>query len=156
VLLAQPDALYVGGLFHEANAGGAVPVAAYGLARWNGSEWQSVGGPAQGPLGYVHALYSDGTRLVVGGLFSLTQTSPSQAIPSPSLVLFERGRWSAAPVSIGNGQILEAVFALSASSTGVRAAGRFGETGGRPASHLSELTLPLFRSGFEDGESLQP
>lgn len=156
VLLAQPDALYVGGLFHEANAGGAVPVAAYGLARWNGSEWRSVGGPAQGPLGYVHALYSDGARLVVGGLFSLTQTSPSQAIASPSLVLFERGRWSAAPVGIGNGHIAEAVFALSASSTGVTAAGRFGEAGGQPASHFSQLTLPLFRSGFEDGESLQP
>lgn len=53
--------LYVGGSFEKAGE-----VTVNGLARWNGTNWQSVGG---GVHGTVNALAVSGTNLYIGGKF---------------------------------------------------------------------------------------
>lgn len=148
-LQAEADGLYVGGMFHEANAGGAVPVPASSIARWTGSQWQALGGPGQGPIGYVFALHLQENQLLVGGLFSHIRVSNDQEIPSNSLAVFERGRWAQATAVVGSGQAFEFVAALQGDIHGIDVAGRFGEAGGRPASHVARIELPMFASGFE-------
>ncbi len=153
VLRAGADGLYVGGLFHEANAGAPVPVAASSLARWTGSEWQALGGPDQGPVGYVYALHQHEDRLLVGGEFSRIRTAGGQEIASNALAVFGPAGWARSETMAGRGRNREFVYALEGDAVGVHAAGGFGEVRGQPASHLARIDISLFASGFEGDEA---
>ncbi len=70
--------LYVGGCFGTANSGGSDPIAASNIARWNGSQWSTLG---SGTDGTVRALaLSDPDMLYVGGDFNLAGNQPSSRI----------------------------------------------------------------------------
>lgn len=58
--------LYVVGPTYLADSG----VPAYGVLRWNGSDWVTVGGGIDDPNGYAYSATDWGTNLVVGGQFA--------------------------------------------------------------------------------------
>jgi hypothetical protein len=154
VMQAGADGLYVGGLFHEANAGAAATVPVWSIARWTGSDWQALGGPGQGPIGYVYALHLQGNRLQVGGLFSRVRATDNQDIPSSSIAVFDEDGWTPSATGVGRGQNFEFVAALHGDGESTYAAGRFGVADGQPASHLVRIDLPMFASGFEAEEAV--
>jgi hypothetical protein len=144
--------LFAGGRFTLADAGSSNEVAVNNIARWTGTRWLPVGGPGQGPEGTVNALIVLGDQLAVLGDFRRVRTGPASVLPARGIVLYGPGGWSAPrEFSIGASALADQASVLLPWNNGVLIAGRFGQQGARPASHLVWTPAPLFSSGFEAG-----
>lgn len=101
--LAEFDgSLYVGGDFIEVDGEGGVPSRA--VARWDGTQWHSVGGVAGTDLATTAiAMTVQGGRLVVGGEFKWagTELDYGSAVVSWMIAGFDGSEWSA--IGTGNG-----------------------------------------------------
>ncbi len=108
------------------------------IARWNGSQWQSLGAGITAPeLGGVHALALYQGQLVAAGVFSAAGGQPVSNI----------ARWNGAtwqPLGTGfiGGGSLDGVRALIVHNLGLIAAGTFTSAGGQPASNIAAGTAP--------------
>jgi hypothetical protein len=112
-------ALYVGGLFFSAGK-----YAANGIARWDGSEWSALDGPAgTGVNGSVFSLTVYDGALIAGGLF--TQAG---GVTSNNIARWNGREWSA--LGTGTSGQLPGVFSLTVFHGTLIAAGGFTEAGG--------------------------
>ncbi len=107
-----------------------------GIARWTGVAWETVAGGVAGKNGhYVHAAYSSGNDLYIGGAFDTagsTQTS--------GMAVLRGGNWE----SVGNdaagvaegGKELPYVHAIAELDGDLFFGGNFGVAGSHPASNI--------------------
>jgi len=116
------------------------PIRASGIARWDGQEWHSLGGPDQGwgINGIVYALATGGNnRLYAAGSF--TEAGNQQATRIAS---WNGTTWT----PLGNG-LNNTVYALHSRADQLFAGGAFTEAGGQPANHIARWNgsnwLPL-------------
>jgi hypothetical protein len=118
--------LYVGGSFKNANAGGASPVAANGIALWNGA-WSSLNASIGfGADSSVRALALSGGNLYVGGSFR-TVYNGATGLQANFVAMWNGNLWSplgsdAGPT--GNG-VNSTVFALAVSGSSLFVGGFF-------------------------------
>ncbi|MDW8391392.1 MAG: hypothetical protein RMK84_14800, partial [Oscillochloridaceae bacterium] len=121
-LAASGGDVYVGGAF--TNAAG-IPQADY-VARWDGTNWNALGGGANGALNsQVYALAVSGGDVYVGGDFT-----NAAGIPQADYVARWNGSsWSALGGG-GNGALSGPVFALAVSGGDVYAGGNFTNAAG--------------------------
>jgi hypothetical protein len=95
--------LFVGGEFPEANTS-STTVTANGLARWDGSAWNSVGADqGSGTDGRIHTLATDGSNLYVGGFFSSVNTDGLLTVAASNIARWDGASWSRLGSSGGNG-----------------------------------------------------
>lgn len=130
-LLVHDGELYAGaGVWFEGTR------ALNGIARWTGVAWETVAGGVSGKNGhYVHAAYSSGAELYIGGTFDTagsTQTS--------GLAVLRGGTWEgvgsdAAGVAEG-GKELPYVHAIAELEGDLFFGGNFGVAGSHPASNI--------------------
>ncbi len=118
--------LYVGGVFDHAGA-----VAANNLARWNGANWEAVGG---GVTGSVMALETVSGGMYVGGYFSQAGTISANNIAYRD---FQTASW----LPLGSG-VDDAIYAMEyePTSSSLFAGGDFGTAGGVEAIRLARYT----------------
>lgn len=119
--------LYVGGAFTTAGSTNTA-----GIARWDGTQWHSVGG---GIKGLVYTLATDGTNLFVGGLFSLAGNTAAT-----NLATWDGTNWS----SLGALHRPEepnsnwaGVYSLLTDGTNLFAGGNFSSAGGISATNIA-------------------
>ncbi len=126
-LAAVGDELYVGGAF--AAAGGQP---ASNIARWNGSQWSTLGAAElNGVNGVVLDLASAGSELYVGGGFAL-----AGGAPAPGIARWNGSAWSALGAGVGaSGDGL--VYAVLVAGSDVYVGGSFSQAGGQPASNVA-------------------
>ncbi len=123
--------LLVGGDFTEA---GGQP--AFGVARWNGSTWSSLGnGSANGVNNGVYALAVLGSDLYVGGSFST-----AGGAPAASIARWNGSTWSA----LGHG-VNGNVRALAVRDGVLYVGGTFTLAGGLPANGLARWDGQVWR-----------
>ncbi len=96
-LLVVGNDLYVGGNF--AQAGG---IASPGVAKWNGTNWSSIGGGIPNVTS-VRALAWDGQKLYVGGQF--------QIVGSQSVAAWDGTKWL--PMALGLSSTGQSTYALA-------------------------------------------
>jgi hypothetical protein len=125
--------VYAGGNF--SNAGGTP---ANHIARWNGTNWSTLGSGV-GETNYddptVYAMAVSGNDLYVGGRFSL-----AGGIPANNIAKWNGTNWSA--LGSGIGPWLDAgsalVYALAVSGSNLYAGGIFTVAGGNPANYIAK------------------
>ena len=135
--IAGTGDVYLGGDF--TSAGG---VAANGVARWNGTAWNSLStGAANGVRGGVLALALAGSgEVYVGGYFTSSGGGNSSAATS-TLVKWNGSTWSAVGTGAANGLqgINGSVYAVAVASSGdVYIGGFFSQAGGVSASNVAK------------------
>lgn len=120
--------LYAGGSFTEADGNGANYV-----ARWDGDSWTPVGsGSANGVNGYqTAALLTDGTRLFVGGPFTLAGGAPANDV-----AIWDGSNWSAMGSGSGDG-LSRLVQAVAAVGGDTYVGGYFAQAGSEAANHIA-------------------
>jgi hypothetical protein len=143
-------ALYAGGFFTHVDA-----IAANRVARWSGSAWSTLDGPAgNGTNDIVWALasYDDGggPALYAAGLFTQAGGSPVERIAR-----WDGVAWSSLPDPSGLG-LNDQAFALRSWDDGDGPAlwvgGGFSTAGGKVSSHVARWSCGLiFADGFESG-----
>ena len=125
------------GLFSR-RRGGALPA----IARWDGSNWNAVGG---GLNGTVYALAKFGGKLVAGGDFHGSgNTSPSY------LAIWDGNSWSAA-----GGGVNGPVYSLLVNGGMLCAGGVFSTAGGAAANSIAQwdgANWSTLGSGLQQGE----
>ncbi len=116
--------LYVGGMFDHAG-----PVPASSIARWDGQQWDALGGGLQSSGGglAVDAILAEGTNVFVGGLFS-----SAGGVAATNLARWDGQAWSA----VGGGTDGE-VHALAFFGDTLFAAGTFNHAGGLSVAGLA-------------------
>lgn len=114
--------LIAGGLF--TSAGGA-PAAH--IARWNGLNWQGLGG---GVNNHVESLCTHAGRLIVGGAFTATPQQPGQCITT----------WTGLGWEALGGGVNGDVLALLSFNGDLIAGGYFTSAGGVPAGRIARWT----------------
>ncbi|OAS14275.1 S-layer homology domain-containing protein [Paenibacillus oryzisoli] len=112
--------LYVGGSFTTA---GGTP--ASHIAKWDGSQWSSLG---TGLNSYVFAIAASGADVYAGGIFST-----AGGTPVGSIAKWNGSNWS----NLGTGTN-GSVYAIAVSGTDVYAAGNFSTAGGVPATNIAK------------------
>jgi hypothetical protein len=117
--------LYIGGGFIV--VGGVV---ANFIAKWDGSNWSSVG---SGLNDGVRALAVSGNDLYVGGYFTRATNSGGSAVTVNRIAKWDGSNWSA----LGSGMNY-AVLALAASSNGLYAGGVFTTAGGTTVNQIAK------------------
>jgi hypothetical protein len=119
--------LYIGGSFtHVGN------IAANGVAKWNGTNWSSMGlGIVLGPGEAVYGLATSGNDLFVGGTFQ-----KAGGVTVNGIAKWNGTNWSAlgSGVSIVSG---DGVYVLEASGGNLYAAGRFSSISGVSANRIA-------------------
>jgi trimeric autotransporter adhesin len=130
-LLYDDGVLYAAGGFTQA---GATPV--NHIAQWNGTDWQSLGEGADGP---VHCLLKRGEILYAGGEFST-----AGGVPASRIACWNGHEWRAlgggfSRGMLPNGNVVEPIVrALALSEHGlIYAGGNFTVAEGRAANHLA-------------------
>ena len=126
--------VYAGGDFSQ--AGGA---AATGIARWNGTVWNSLGtGPGNGVSGgavYALAINAAGD-LYVGGTFSQAGTGAASRVAR-----WNGTNWNTLGTGVSDGAYGGSVFALAVNLAGeVYAGGYFVQASGTAASNIAKWT----------------
>lgn len=117
-------ALYAGGRFSSADGGGAAI-----LARWDGSQWQTVGG---GMDGSVSVLTARPDGLYVGGSFT-----HAGGVAVNGIARWDGTNWHALGSGVG-GQSPNGVSALAFAKDGsLFAGGCFTTAGGLPANYIA-------------------
>ncbi len=144
--------LYVGGRFFTVNAGGANPISAQALARWDGGAWHAVGsGSNAGPNYDVFDIRGHEGMLFIAGYFDrITNGNVSQ--PIGKLAKWDGQSWSSIGSGIGVGNNAYAYALLPDEFGGMYVGGGFGTAGGKPSSNLARFDLTdysIFSSGFE-------
>lgn len=126
--------LYVGGAF-SAIAG----VAAWGVARWNGTDWSALGPPGnQGVNSMVQALASDGTQLYVGGVFLAAGDVPVGRVARwNGSAWFSLGEGAENGVGVAPGATPAVVSSLAISGASVLVGGQFTRAGSLPVTNLA-------------------
>ncbi len=120
--------VYIGGNFTTLNS---QPIAY--LARWNGTQWSSVGG---GVNGSIRALTTDGFNLFAGGEFSMAGTTEANNIAK-----WDGAGWSALVEQGGltNG-VNNTVRAIALGGDGIYVGGDFSIAGGTNANFAARYT----------------
>ena len=131
IALGPDGALYVGGDFggHEGHHGHA-------LARWDGSNWSSIGDAGSTSAHSVNALVADAVRVCAGGSFPNVGGTPASNVAcyDPSA-----DDWSALDGGVSGG-IIEAVNSLVLTEGVLYVGGRFtraGDTGSLSAQNVA-------------------
>jgi hypothetical protein len=115
--------LYVGGDMRTADG-----IVVDGIAKWNGSQWLSVGGGIN-PNGRVYELEIYNNELYAAGLFSFT------ALNTTSIARWNDSTWN----EVGPGGIAGAVYSLGIFDNELYAGGPyFTEAGGVPVHHIAK------------------
>jgi hypothetical protein len=111
--------VYAGGLFDSAGV-----IKAKNIAKWNGVNWDSLGG---GVNGKVKALTYYRGKLYVGGVFSMAGNAPAN-----NIAVWDGIQWSA----LGNG-VNGAVYALTIHKDNLIVGGAFSMAGSAPVSNIA-------------------
>ncbi|HUI31923.1 MAG TPA: T9SS type A sorting domain-containing protein [Candidatus Acidoferrales bacterium] len=111
-------------------AGGS---SAFGIARWDGTNWSSLGGSTNAPGGNVFALALSGSNVYVGGYFPT-----AGSIVANNIAVFNKSTstWSSLGTTTANG-VDSHVDAIAVSGSNVYAGGGFTHAGGLPANHIA-------------------
>ena len=117
--------LYIGGKFIVVGE-----VFAYRIAKWNGSDWSSLGG---GLSGEVNALAASGSNVYAGGNFTMATNVGGGAIEVNYIAHWNGSNWSA----LGTGMDWT-VNALAASGSDVYAGGDFWQAGGNAIKYVAK------------------
>jgi hypothetical protein len=125
-MVSQGNSLYVGGAFSKAGA-----IGAYGVARWDGTNWSSLGA---GVSGSVFALAISGTDLFVGGRFHTAGD-----IGATNIAKWNGATWEALGGGVDQGGFYSnvGVQALYASGSNLFVGGQFLTAGGLPAINVA-------------------
>ncbi len=116
--------LYVGGNF-ESQQGPNMK----DIAKWNGTQWQSVGGGLSGPFTWVNAFaIYQGKLIVAGGFFT------SSGDPGNGVAAWDGTSWSQLGTGVGPGQ----VFCLQVYNNELYVGGYIYDAGGIPVSHIAK------------------
>ncbi len=103
------------------------------IARWNGAQWQSLGGGITAPeLGGVHALALYQGQLVAAGVFT-----GAGGQPVGNIARWNGVSWQPLGTGIVGGGTLDGARALIVHNLGLIAAGTFTGAGGQPASNIA-------------------
>jgi hypothetical protein len=114
---------------HEIYAGGTFQSGSIKyIAKWNGTNWESVGTGVNGP---VYALAFKNQELYVGGAFST-----AGGLTVSNLAKWSGGVWS--DVGGGFNDQVNCIY-VSSSSGVVHAGGKFSLSGANPMNHVSKL-----------------
>lgn len=96
--------LYVGGNFWEASAGGAAPVSARNLAKWDGSDWSRVDAhEGNGPDWRVYALDATVDHLYIGGGFSRINLENNETLLANYIIRWDGTAWQTMGTGAGVG-----------------------------------------------------
>ncbi|MCP4661906.1 MAG: hypothetical protein GY856_41410 [bacterium] len=147
-------ALYAGGFF----PGAGRYVSANNIAKWDGSEWSALSGPAGNGTSYMInalAVYDDcsGAALYAGGNFG-----SAGGLSADNIARWDGTEWSVVSGPAGTGTNSE-VKALAVhddgSGAGLYAGGTFGSAGGIASGHIGKWSCPapMFADGFESGHT---
>jgi len=109
--------VYAGGSFARATNSGGAGVTVNRIAKWNGSNWSTLG---QGMDGTVLALEASGSDLYAGGYFKRAANSIGGAITVSGIAKWNGSSWSA----LGQG-MNGVVVALAVSGSNLYAGGDF-------------------------------
>ncbi|MBI4787155.1 MAG: hypothetical protein HY782_08935 [Chloroflexi bacterium] len=127
--------IYAGGNFTNAFNPGGGNVGALYIAKWNGSNWATLG---NGLNNWVWALASSGSSLYAGGdLTSANNTGGSVTVNH--IAKWDGTNWSA----LGSGTNT-AVFAVAAHGSTLYAGGTFTTAGGKPSSRIGRWMPPNY------------
>ncbi len=124
-LATQGNQVYVGGEFTTISG-----LPATGLAKWNGTAWETVGG---GVDGYVYAIAISGTNVYVAGSFTQAGT-----VPALNIALWNGSTWSALGNGIDDDFGDAEVYALAVSGSTLYAGGYFNVAGSATATNIAK------------------
>ena len=127
-LLASDTNLYVGGDFTRATNNGGTSVIANYIARWNGSNWISVG---SGMNDRVSALAMEGTNLYAAGIFNL-----AGGMSAGRIARWDGSVWS----RLGSG-LSTPVNAMVISGSDLYVGGDFSIAGGKAAAFVAKARI---------------
>ena len=145
--------IYIGGAFQEISADGVtVPfVQSSNIAKWNGSDWETLGNPAtddsNGLNNYVFAMAAGGGNLYVGGYFSEARNSAVDIVRADHLATWNGSSWSGAVGGSGSTTTADSggdgvngtIFTVTADNSGnVYVGGDFTAVGTVPASGVAK------------------
>lgn len=126
-LAATATHLYAGGSFDT--IGG---VTAYGLARWDGNAWETLGADTRNFQGGVRAIAVNGNDVYVGGVFE----SGGIGSTANRVAVWNGSAWSTLG-SGGNNGVGGPVYALALYGGELYAGGQFTTAGGAPARNIA-------------------
>jgi hypothetical protein len=145
-------ALYAGGAFPT--AGG---VTVNGIARWDGTAWSALSGPAgTGANGVVAALGAVGDDGGRPALYAGGWLTTAGGVTVNRVARWDGTSWSAlsGPAGVGaNGEVYTLLGLDHGGGPVLYAGGPFTAAGGQPSSHLAAWRCPseVFADGFDDG-----
>ena len=93
------DDVYVGGSFQTAHQADGTELTANGIARWNGTQWEALGG---GTNGVVTALAGDGDGVYVGGAFTEVYQPDGAVVPARNIARWTGASWEALGGGLGD------------------------------------------------------
>jgi len=122
-------ALYAGGSFIA--AGG---VRAYGIARWDGASWSSVGDGTDGPI-FALTVFDDGSgpALYAGGSFLM-----AGEVEAKKIARWDGKSWSPLDAGITGGSVYTLTAFDDGSGPALFAGGGFKSAGGVPANRVAK------------------
>jgi hypothetical protein len=128
------DALYIGGLFTLA---GSTPNTTY-IARWDGSQWSSVGGGMNGNVWDLAEWDDDGAGPNPPKLYASGEFTLAGGIPASRAAVWDGSTWTALGTGLEFGsQTFLAGYTLEPIDRGVLFGGIFGLAGGLPVRGLA-------------------
>ncbi len=121
--------IYVGGSFLNVNNKGTVIPSADFIARWDGSDWHSLGsdGSSNGAIqGQVYSIVVSGLALYVGGNFQDVNSNGTVISDADYIARWNGVGWSGVGTNgSGNGPIQSSVYAMAVSGSDLYAVGTF-------------------------------
>ncbi len=133
-LISDGTSIYIGGQFTTIG-----PIAASGIAKWDGANWSTLGAGVQGfgiglGRGVFKMAFDPGGRLVAAGNFNLVD-----GVGASHVAIWDGNHWSAlgAGTSKGLTHSLGQVYTLYANGNTLYAGGYFTEAGDRSVNHIA-------------------
>jgi hypothetical protein len=116
ILVADTN-LYVGGLFTMATNTGGVMVRVNRIAKWNGSNWSSLG---LGLNNSVLSIARTGTNIYAGGFFTAATNSGNLAVSASRIARWDGSNWASLALGLNNN-----VYSIAGTGTNFYIGGDF-------------------------------